>query len=196
MERRKGVHYRGNSSINQQVLRSETAPGGRVGSTEERAERGKAGKRAGPAAGVGVPGVSRRPRTPSSALSWARAPSPCGSLRGARLPLCRRLRRRGPGAPLHRAASAAAARPPKARFYTIPKTEKTALPGPCHRDLKSRHRAEVPGAPERLTGKPRRGLQTRFGPRQPVSRARSYSRDTLALELTPPSPKCALRINY
>ena len=49
-----------------------------------------------------------------------------------------------------RAATAAATRPPKSRFYTIPKSEKTTLPGPCHKDLKFRHRAEVPEAPERL----------------------------------------------
>ena len=144
------------------MLRSETALGKQKETTLE-------GKRAGGEHGrirrKGKGGEARRPsfwsqfiwhqpvssyQTPSSALSWARAPSPCYSLRSARLPLCWHLCRSVPGAPVHRAASAAATRPPKSRFYTIPKSEKTTLPGPCHKDLKSRHRAEVPEAPERL----------------------------------------------
>ena len=136
-------------------------------------------------------------QTPSSALSWARAPSPCYSLRSARLPLCWHLCRSVPGAPLHRAASSAATRPPKSRLYTIPKSEKTMLPSPCHKDLKSRHRAEVPEAPERLTGNLGEGSKLASG-RLNLSRAPAATLgiDTLALELTPSSPKCALRINY
>lgn len=165
--------------------------------TEEEEEREKVGKRVDQASGVNLSGISR-----------------CRAIK-LQAPLCPGQERP------HLAAPCAAPGFPSAGISAAASRERlSTAPPPPPRLGRQNHvstqfqnprkpRCRVPAtrtsssaivlkSPRRQKGygKPRRGLQTRFGPTQPVSRARSHSRDTLALELTPPSPKCALRINY
>lgn len=158
------------------------------------------GKRASQGCGVNFPGI-RQCELPNSklSLSWARAPSPCCSLLSVGLRVRGNLGRHFPKR-LSYPAPGRQRRPDSAAQITFLLDSKDRENNAAgfltrHRALLQLHPG-VPEAPGRLIGNLGEGPEYTSGETNLCLARPGHSRDSRALELALPSPKCALRINY